>query len=186
MNYSTKFNPSTLHVLLPFCSTDETRYSINGILVQHHEGGTQLVATDGRRLIVHTPAWDRVPPFDQFIIPRTVLAALPEKTHPSDRWMLEADNGMIQFTGPDYIVRCRPIDVNYPDWKRVMPDPLPTDFPSNPWLNRNFINEAVGAMDALDENGMMAKKVAVKLTGTGELLVMSSAATIILINGMRL
>lgn len=155
----TKIKLPVLQAMLAFTSTDETRYVLNGVLIECRKGGgVRMVATDGRRLLAHEPEWetDRSEPVS-FIFPSSVLRAVALKDYHRDIRMefhpatqqISMVFGMAGYE--EFTLSCKAIDGTYPSWQQIVPNPLPTEFPAKRMaLNRHFFGELIEAIDALD------------------------------------
>lgn len=134
---------------VPFVSTEETRYYLNGVCFELGENKVRAVATDGHKLGTRetsTPApleaWDFKP-----IVPRFTVAALvgifgkaqctarfdaefkPEyirtvqgATGPKEETVrAEWKARYTQFSCDGWTITSKLIDGNFPDWRRVVP-----------------------------------------------------------------
>lgn len=133
----------------PFISTEETRYYLNGVLIEASpSGGAHCVATDGHRMGVSYDADGFV---DRSMIVRIPSIIKPERGLFLRPWLV----GMLTDGGNGYIAVVEGkktderdddaryaiervedcslrvgrsfIDGNYPDWRRVIPEAKPTD-----------------------------------------------------------
>lgn len=99
---------------LPFVSTDQTRYVLNGV----HTTPTQAVATDGRRLISIATAGTAVPVTWATHTCKSIIAAFPAGASyatTTDNWAVLTDS----TAATTVIVRF--IDGNYPNFRQVIP-----------------------------------------------------------------
>jgi DNA polymerase-3 subunit beta len=136
---------------VPFISTEETRYYLNGVCFELGDNKVRAVATDGHKLGTRetaTPApleaWDFKP-----IVPRFTVAALvgifgkaqctarfdaelkPEHirkfqgaTGPKEETVrAEWKAGAAQFSCDGWTITSKLIDGTFPDWRRVVPKP---------------------------------------------------------------
>ncbi len=103
--------------LLPFASTDETRYVLNGVAIDVDKTGTHMVATDGKRLAAFSTA--------AMPVPATVI--LPHSKFLS--WtQLGAENrigvskvGMFRLVSGPWSYTTKLIDGIFPNWRQVVP-----------------------------------------------------------------
>ena len=103
--------------LLPFASTDETRYVLNGVAIDVDKTGTHMVATDGKRLAAFSTA--------AMPVPATVI--LPHSKFLS--WtQLGAENrigvskeGMFRLVSGPWSYTTKLIDGQFPNWRQVVP-----------------------------------------------------------------
>lgn len=128
---------------LPFTSTDETRYVLNGVLLQK-DG--HIVATDGRRL-AHSPTPDTLLPQDIIVPTRFVapLAALTAATSTRTNVWLNGSGETNGFGAQDAnlmliqcgacLARMKLIEGLYPNWRQVVPQ----DFSTLVMLREDFM-----------------------------------------------
>ncbi|MGZ2374912.1 DNA polymerase-3 subunit beta [Sinorhizobium medicae] len=133
-----------LSLTLPFVSTEETRYYLNGVCFELETDKVRVIATDGHRLGTReasTPAplehWDYRP-----IVPRLAAAALFNIVGTKQGFAhffaeyREATNNPLagfaqkpagwyqqraQFTCEGWTITTKLIDGTFPDWRRVVP-----------------------------------------------------------------
>lgn len=156
-----------LKAAVKFASVDETRYVINGVRVEITPGKPiSIVATDGRRLVHATPDV----PFEAdapcaFIIPSCAIQCVDfsntdtgigddgaEYSFPADAAKVEFDGRLvtIDFLKKGFQVRVPTIDGTYPNWRGVIPSPMPTAFPEKQVpLNREFLLSMLSCVDDL-------------------------------------
>lgn len=103
-------------------STEETRYYLQGVAVQHREGRANMIATDGHRL-----AWlegEECAPFADIIIPtaavKQFIAALYDGTATMD-----ISQTKVRLTHDNVVIVSKVIDGTFPDWTRVLPKNTP-------------------------------------------------------------
>jgi DNA polymerase-3 subunit beta len=134
---------------MPFVSTEETRYYLNGVCFEFGDSVVRTVATDGHKLGVRetkttavVEEWNHRP-----IMPRLAMAAIldvmgaaqgvgvfeaihiPEhekevigRAGPEIQTVREQwDNPRARFIGNGWVVTSKVIDGNFPDWRRVVP-----------------------------------------------------------------
>ena len=102
---------------IPFQSGDQTRYVLNGCLLDPNH----VVATDGRRMLKTDVRGTPVP----VIIPTKtcrVLAALNAITAVAELAPGNDPNTITLRLGPDTVILSKLIDGNYPNWRVVIPD----------------------------------------------------------------
>lgn len=150
---------------LPFISTDETRYVLNGVLLQK-DG--HIVATDGRRL-AHSPTPDTLLPEDIIVPTRfmTPLAALTAANSTLTNVWLNGKEpcaeipygqgaGTMLIQAGHCLVRMKIIEGNYPNWQQV----VPMEFTTLVTLRDDFLDDYT----ALLRTSSTEKSVNVKLT----------------------
>ncbi len=106
-------------------STDETRYNINGFLLEKEDGKVRMVATDGHRLAVIEKDYE-------LELNESNTALLPRKGVMELRKLLEEDGDedfSMGVAGKSLIVRKKDVSMNirllegeFPDYKRVIPE----------------------------------------------------------------
>lgn len=151
--YTTDIHLAPLRVVATMSSTDDTRYVINGVLVEFKPGSsTLIVSTDGRRLCRHESDWSEGEEAGSFIIPSRLISAIPA-TWTKCQMEFNPGNDSIMFwkdTGYDrglISVQGFAIDGNFPTWRMVVPSPMPTEFPAKKVsLNPQYLADALQAI----------------------------------------
>lgn len=109
---------STLDLVRPCISTEETRYYLNGVGLISRNSQAYAVATDGHRLIAQplpiNPAFAEL----KSILPRRTVD-LVRRVFRGVEFKACGDRGRMMFTSFGVTVRCKMIDGDYPDWGRV-------------------------------------------------------------------
>lgn len=144
--YKTTVLVSELQAMRLFASEDESRYVLNGVLVEIWPDKTLLVATDGRRLgVLNTRAEQRFDNADKasFIIPSERL----ERLKPVPRYETTDEKNVLVLTfeqdgrdcGPTRItidhegammqLRGEAIPKAFPEWRQVIPTGQPKPAP---------------------------------------------------------
>lgn len=112
-------------------SQDETRFTLNGVLLQLEPGQEEgeramlrLVATDTHRLaLVENPASERTAEARELIIPRKAVLEtkklLDEVNAPVDVVLGESH---IQFAREDLVLISKLVDARFPNFRRVIPE----------------------------------------------------------------
>lgn len=105
-------------------STDETRYNLNGVYIEHKEGTLRMVATDGHRLaLVERPLEGDLKLDKGVIVPRKGLQEM--------RRLLGEKPGQVAlgFSGTNAVFRTeglvlvmRLVDGQFPDYQQVVPE----------------------------------------------------------------
>ncbi len=115
----------------PYLSTDETRYVLQGVLLESHkegEGVDSVVATDGRRLIQRTGFDLPTPPSSRLILPLNGLLGDPSffsgvvcfrHEVPDDHE--SRSSGVFEISSQRWLVQGRFIEGRYPNYKTVLP-----------------------------------------------------------------
>jgi len=114
---------STYRRLLPFASTDETRYVLNGVYVDTTGKGDQphaVVATDGRRLAMFNSM--KLPVDSPLIIPTSKFlssAKLPDEIGIGVRG--DGDVTWFGLTSGPWRFAIKTVDGTYPNYRQVIP-----------------------------------------------------------------
>lgn len=103
-------------------SPEETRFTLNGALLNVTPKNAQFVSTDGHRLSyvdANLLAGCAIKESFQALIPKT---ALGEIVRLRDSVYVSRDDDHVFFTVGERTIIARALKGNFPDWKRVMPD----------------------------------------------------------------
>lgn len=109
-------------------STDETRYYLNGILIQRREAMLLFVTTDGYRLAkVERAAPDGSEALalegalsDGVIVPRAAVPVI-EQIAKEQRVTLHLASNRLSVEGGETVLTTKLVDGTFPDWTRVVP-----------------------------------------------------------------
>lgn len=104
-------------------STDESRYVLNGVLLENKGGESRLIATDGRRLT--TVDMPGLPDGLTAILPNKTIAALL-KTLGGEDVECRFGESFAEFHLSDTVLYSRLIVGTFPNWRAVMPASLGT------------------------------------------------------------
>lgn len=113
-----------LRLVAPYMSTDESRYAINCVYVEVTEDFVFLVATDGRRLIVHKLKRQSIGGSGNFTIIRNVVEKLSEEEWSGNVnlfWPGEKHFSNIVIQTNTRGVVAKQIEANFPNYKQVIP-----------------------------------------------------------------
>ena len=125
-------------------STEETRYYLNGVAMQHRKGNANFVATDGHRLAWYVDDVE-VPEFADVIIPSPAVRQFRALLDDGDA-TLDLSQTKVRLTFGDVVIVSKVIDGTYPDWTRI----IPTD-------NSNFVTmPSVEAKSAVERVSLVA------------------------------
>lgn len=108
---------------LTFASTDDTRYILRGVLLESEGTLPQVVGTDGRCL--YHESLQTLEIQKPFILPASPLLSWKGFEH---EWQLKVSRSkkgstMLQLTAGPWTFTTPAIDGNYPDWRKVVPNP---------------------------------------------------------------
>ena len=115
-----------IKALLVIAPKSDTRYYLNGALLEVRDDRAWLVATDGMRLLaINLTDGLRDARDGQYIIPRDLLAGVRVKKGGTlflcvDQYQGENNGRARIFTGTSDMA-APTVDGRYPDWRRVMP-----------------------------------------------------------------
>ena len=106
---------------LTCASTDDTRYILRGVFLEHEGTAPQVVGTDGRCLYHESLRSMEIP--KPFILPASPLLSWKGFEH---EWQLKVSRSkkeptMIQLTTGPWTFTTPAIDGNYPNWRQVVP-----------------------------------------------------------------
>jgi DNA polymerase-3 subunit beta len=109
-------------------STDETRYSLNGVFVEQGEGGkVRMVATDGHRLAYEERDIGSLGIAKGIILPRKGLAELKKLMEDGDDGIVaigfQENMGLVSKDRVELFMRL--IDGDFPDYTKVIPQGNP-------------------------------------------------------------
>ena len=107
-------------------STDETRYNLNGVLMEGDgKGRVIFVATNGHRLAKAEKATPEPISFldKGIIVPRKGVSEIRKLCEETDGAIeLGLSEGFLLVRGPNLLLSCRLIDGEFPDYRQVIPD----------------------------------------------------------------
>lgn len=99
-------------------SSEETRYYLNGVLMQRVDGRATFTSTDGHRLS-HYKA-NEADEFPDVIIPSSAVKQFSGALVDGEA-IVEVSATKIRLTHGDVVIVSKVIDGTYPDWTRVVP-----------------------------------------------------------------
>lgn len=99
-------------------STDESRYVLNGVLLQSCETGWNLIGTDGRRLAIATIDGPCEP--IEAILPNKAVSML-KSLDEAEIVSVSIGSSWAEFSTPSLTIRTKLIEGNFPNWRQVMP-----------------------------------------------------------------
>lgn len=122
----------------PFVSTEETRYYLNGIYFEPSDKCPATATATNGRILIHQElaaqgADGKIKPF---ILARQdaerLVKIMPKKDGDCFTLTQEEDGGLL-FDSFDFKYRCKPVDEQFPDYRRTFP------------ANAKMVNNAVNA-----------------------------------------
>jgi len=133
---SAKIINGMIHKTIFSCSSQETRYVLNGLLWNKEKDLLEIVATDGRRLaMANIKNIEKEPDF-KIIVPSKILGEISRFLSiqkPSDEDVLEisVSSNQISFKSKDTMYMSRLIEGNFPNYKQVIPAKGKIQFKAN-------------------------------------------------------
>ena len=110
--------------LVPFASTDETKYNLGGLCLEGGENGASLIATDGR-MLRQSPIIADVD--GSFILPSEMVKMVAGLCEPGEDVDVAVEDGAIAFKAASWGVDAKLIDSTYPKWRQVVPSDEESD-----------------------------------------------------------
>ena len=155
-------------------STEESRFTLNGALLNLRKGGVVLVATDGHRLSVVESTGDLpgVQAAYRALLPRKAMLELQKLAADADPAAIvqfAGDENHLFFKLGDRLLLSRKLTGNFPDFERV----LPKDHPHSVALQREEFRAAIERVAQFSDERSRAIRVRV---GDGEVRVHSSVS----------
>jgi DNA polymerase-3 subunit beta len=115
--------PSSLADLIPFISSEETRYYLNGVCIDVGMETARTVATNGHTLGLIMGAAERVDDGDcgKFIVPRRAVNWIAAHAKSANALDVAVTPAKAQFKTAGFELTSKLIDGKYPDYNRVVP-----------------------------------------------------------------
>lgn len=162
------FKRELLKQCLVFASQDETRLALNGVCLEIAIGAPiLLVASDGRRLVAHQTDWQHTYEGGRTlscIVPTRLITLLPEEGYFPSQICVIHESMQVEFDFPDFKISGRLIEAQYPSWRTVLPNPMPTTFPA-----KRFVGSALFLQDVLTFIGDVERRAqAAEVLGTDD------------------
>lgn len=103
---------------------EESRYMINGLLVELKNGALRMVATDGRRLAI--AKLDAGAGLASMIIPLDAVNALRMNISKSKEMLhVDVDDSWVRFSWGANVMTVRTLEARFPDYRSVIPAHAP-------------------------------------------------------------
>ena len=130
----TKLNIKYLVAAAICASRENTRYDLNGVLVEMTAAGNRFIATDGRRLVVlfdeDNPGENTTKVLASAIIPLKACAHKIQRetlfnrksTPKPNEGRLSIDGSLVRITANGMTYEVPAIDGTYPEWRKIVPD----------------------------------------------------------------
>lgn len=105
-------------------STDETRYNINGFLLESDKNNVKIVTTDGHRLALISEDSKDMPEVEKSVIlPRKGVMELKKllEENEEEETQFEINDKSVTVKKGDAVINIRLIDGEFPDYNQVIP-----------------------------------------------------------------
>ena len=116
----------TLKAFAAIASSNDTRYYLQGVLVDISPDAVNYVATDGHRLAARRLELDRDAERNSltgaYIIPRDVVKDLKVGRSSPFAIMSRLETGHLEIETGAGAITFRPVDGTFPDWKKIVPE----------------------------------------------------------------
>lgn len=145
---SFEINQKDLRAVSHAMATNDIRYYLNGVFIEHNGAETRLVTTDGHRMhmVIQENEGQVVAPVE-FIIPadmvKKCITAKASRQDKSPKIVITYDNGKISARLPDgsEIVQFA-TDGKFPDYRRIIPQ-LDGSAPEISVFNNDYVSDAI-------------------------------------------
>lgn len=106
-----------------FASQETTRYYLNGVYLENHDGFSLYVATDGHTLIVRRIVDEAIKPIGNVIIPSDVVNhwRFAKKDDDLKAAIVSQSEGNFAIMDGTITRIFKGVEGTYPDWRRVVP-----------------------------------------------------------------
>lgn len=151
-------------------SQDETRKTLNGVLMSFKDGKLTMVATDGRRLaLVEHEVEFPISAEKDIVLPSKVVAELQRSLSGDGDVKVKIEKSQVSFNLGDTQIYSKLVDAIYPNYRQV----IPSNFKEKVDVDRRLL------LDALDRASVMTmeESSSTRLTFDSNQLLVSSVAT---------
>lgn len=168
---SFEINQKDLKAVSHAMATNDIRYYLNGVLIEHNGAETRLVTTDGHRMhmVIQENKGLVVAPVE-FIIPadmvKKCITAKASRQDKSPKIVINYDNGKISARLPDgsEIVQFA-TDGKFPDYRRIIPQ-LDGSAPEISVFNNDYVADAIkGFCDYAEIKGKTKPSIGLRPRG---------------------
>jgi DNA polymerase-3 subunit beta len=168
---SFEINQKDLKAVSHAMATNDIRYYLNGVLIEHNGAETRIVATDGHRMhmVIQENKGLVVAPVE-FIIPadmvKKCITAKASRQDKSPKIVINYDNGKISARLPDgsEIVQFA-TDGKFPDYRRIIPQ-LDGSAPEISVFNNDYVADAIkGFCDYAEIRGKTKPSIGLRPRG---------------------
>jgi DNA polymerase-3 subunit beta len=168
---SFEINQKDLKAVSHAMATNDIRYYLNGVLIEHNGAETRIVATDGHRMhmVIQENNGLVVAPIE-FIIPadmvKKCITAKAPRQDKSPKIFITYDNGKISARLPDgsEIVQFA-TDGKFPDYRRIIPQ-LDGSAPEISVFNNDYVSDAIkGFCDYAEIKGKTKPSIGLRPRG---------------------
>jgi len=137
-------------------SKDETRYILNGALVEIKEDGIRMVTTDGRRLVLVEERKDFPKGIDKkIIIPSKTIHELLRNLSNETELKIAFDENQIYFEFNEIVIISRLIEGNFPEYEKV----IPKETKNKVKTDKNKLYQAIKRVSLLTNPNSQAIKI---------------------------
>ena len=168
---SFQINQKDLKAVSHAMATNDIRYYLNGVFIEHNGAETRLVTTDGHRMhmVIQENEGLVVAPVE-FIIPadmvKKCITAKAPRQDKSPKILITYDNGKISARLPDgsEIVQFA-TDGKFPDYRRIIPQ-LDGSAPEISVFNNDYVADAIkGFCDYAEIKGKTKPSIGLRPRG---------------------
>jgi len=168
---SFEINQKDLRAVSHAMATNDIRYYLKGVLIEHNGAETRIVATDGHRMhmVIQENEGQVVAPVE-FIIPadmvKKCITAKAPRQDKSPKIVIAYDNGKISARLPDgsEIVQFA-TDGKFPDYRRIIPQ-LDGSAPEISVFNNDYVSDAIkGFCDYAEIKGKTKPSIGLRPRG---------------------
>jgi DNA polymerase-3 subunit beta len=168
---SFEINQKDLKAVSHAMATNDIRYYLNGVLIEHNGAETRLVTTDGHRMhMVIQESKGLAVPAVEFIMPadmvKKCITAKAPRQDKSPKIVIAYDNGKISARLPDgsEIVQFA-TDGKFPDYRRIIPQ-LDGSAPEISVFNNDYVADAIkGFCDYAEIKGKTKPSIGLRPRG---------------------
>jgi DNA polymerase-3 subunit beta len=168
---SFEINQKDLKAVSHAMATNDIRYYLNGVFIEHNGAETRIVATDGHRMhmVIQENEGQVVAPVE-FIIPadmvKKCITAKAPRQDKSPKIFITYDNGKISARLPDgsEIVQFA-TDGKFPDYRRIIPQ-IDGSAPEISVFNNDYVADAIkGFCDYAEIKGKTKPSIGLRPRG---------------------
>ncbi|MCR4675757.1 MAG: DNA polymerase III subunit beta [Sphaerochaetaceae bacterium] len=130
-------------------SDDESKFAMNGALLEKNEGSLTMVATDGRRLsYINRKIEDQIPEFSPITIPSKFLSIIKKNSSNEGNFGICITETSVYVKNRNFVIFSSLIKNEFPAYKRVIPQSLSRSC----IVSRKDLEEAIKRISILVES----------------------------------